>query len=381
MGSGSTATVRESRAGPVWLVLTVIGSGALITALDQTVVVTALPALMLDLKVPITELDRVSWVVTAYLLGYTVAMPVVGRLADVYGCARVYRVSLVVFMAGTTLVALAGSLEWVIGARVVQAVGGGATVPVGMAIAVGLLPPERRGLALGIVGGAAEAGRDAGAGLRRGHRGMAGLAVDFLAQRAAGRAAAAGLAVAAQPTQPAGAGGLPGRCGANRPAVDPVPGGLPAGLVYAVVAAALRHWRVRTAAGGVVCLAAATLRRPAAAARLVPFRGSRHRQLYPIPGGDCADYRPGHRPANGQHRHGPRSLDRRPVAAAPDRGHSGRGDTGGVGAGRIGRANRHRRRSAAGSGGPVPGGKLAVGRGRAGTDSCTWLSPGWGSGW
>jgi EmrB/QacA subfamily drug resistance transporter len=158
MGSGSTPSGGESRAGPVWLVLTVIGSGALVTALDQTVVVTALPALMLDLKVPITELDRVSWVITAYLLGYTVAMPVVGRLADVYGCARVYRVSLVVFMAGTTLVALAGSLEWVIGARVVQAVGGGATVPVGMAIAVGLLPPERRGLALGIVGGAAEAG-------------------------------------------------------------------------------------------------------------------------------------------------------------------------------------------------------------------------------
>ena len=143
---------------PVWLVLTVVGSGALVTALDQTVVVTALPALMLDLKVPITELDRVSWVVTAYLLGYTVAMPLVGRLADVYGYARVYQVSLVVFMVGTTLVALAGTLEWVIGARVVQAVGGGAMVPVGMAIAAGLLPPERRGLALGIVGGAAEAG-------------------------------------------------------------------------------------------------------------------------------------------------------------------------------------------------------------------------------
>ncbi len=146
------------RAMPVWLVLTVIGLGALVTALDQTVVVTALPALMLDLKVPFTELDRVSWVVTAYLLGYTVAMPLVGRLADVYGYARVYQVSLVVFIVGTTLVVLAGSLEWVIGARVVQAVGGGATVPVGMAIAAGLLPPERRGLALGIVGGAAEAG-------------------------------------------------------------------------------------------------------------------------------------------------------------------------------------------------------------------------------
>ena len=46
--------------------------GAFITALDQTVVVTALPSVMLDLKVPIAELDRVTWIVTAYLLGYTV---------------------------------------------------------------------------------------------------------------------------------------------------------------------------------------------------------------------------------------------------------------------------------------------------------------------
>ena len=63
--------------------LTVIGLGAFITALDQTVVVTALPSVMLDLKIPATELDRASWIITAYLLGYTAAMPLIGRLADV----------------------------------------------------------------------------------------------------------------------------------------------------------------------------------------------------------------------------------------------------------------------------------------------------------
>ena len=140
------------------LVLSVVCLGALVTALDQTVVVTALPSVMLDLKVPITQLDRVSWIVTAYLLGYTVAMPLLGRLADVYGYPRVYRASLVVFTIGTVLVALSPNLEWMIAARVVQAVGGGATVPIGMALAAGLLPPQRRGLALGLVGGAAEAG-------------------------------------------------------------------------------------------------------------------------------------------------------------------------------------------------------------------------------
>ena len=117
------------------VILTVIGLGAFVTALDQTVVVTALPSVMLDLKIPISEIDRASWIITAYLLGCTAAMPLIGRLADVYGHPRIYQVSLVVFTIGTTLVAVASSLEWMVGARIVQAIGGGATVPIGMAIA------------------------------------------------------------------------------------------------------------------------------------------------------------------------------------------------------------------------------------------------------
>ena len=143
---------------PAAIVLAVIGLGAFFTALDQTVVVTVLPAVMLDLRIPLGELDRVSWIITAYLLGYTAFMPLLGRLADVYGYPRVYMISLVIFGAGSVLVALSPNLELMIGARVVQAIGAAAAVPVGFAIAAGTLPAERRGLALGIVGGAAEAG-------------------------------------------------------------------------------------------------------------------------------------------------------------------------------------------------------------------------------
>ena len=150
---------RESPATPsASIVLAVIGLGAFFTALDQTVVVTVLPAVMLDLRIPLGELDRVSWIITAYLLGYTAFMPLLGRLADVYGYPRVYMISLVIFGAGSVLVALSPTLELMIGARVVQAIGAAAAVPVGFAIAAGTLPAERRGLALGIVGGAAEAG-------------------------------------------------------------------------------------------------------------------------------------------------------------------------------------------------------------------------------
>ncbi len=148
----------RDRTPPTPFILTVIGLGAFITAMDQTVVVTALPSVMLDLKVPIAELDRVSWVITAYLLGYTVAMPLIGRLGDVYGYPRVYQVCLVIFCIGTISVAVSSSLGWMVGARVIQAIGGGATVPIGMALATTLVPRGQRGLALGIVGASAEVG-------------------------------------------------------------------------------------------------------------------------------------------------------------------------------------------------------------------------------
>ena len=143
---------------PPYAALALVGLGAFVTALDQTVVVTALPSVMLDLRIPLVELNRASWIVTAYLLGYTVAMPVVARIADVYGYSRTYKASLVVFTTGTCLVAVSPNFEWIVGARVVQAVGGGATVPIGMAIAAASLPRHQQGLALGVVGASAEAG-------------------------------------------------------------------------------------------------------------------------------------------------------------------------------------------------------------------------------
>ena len=148
--------VRTGSSAP--LVLTIVCLGVFSTALDQTVVVTALPSVMLDIKIPITEIDQASWIITGYLLGYTVAMPLVGRIADVYGYPRVYQVSLLLFAVGSLLVALASSLTEVVAARVIQAIGGGATVPISMAIAASVMPAARRGLAVGLVGAAAEAG-------------------------------------------------------------------------------------------------------------------------------------------------------------------------------------------------------------------------------
>ncbi len=140
------------------VVLGIICLGVFSTALDQTVVVAALPSVMVDLEIPLTDLDRASWIVTAYLVSYTVAMPLAGRLSDVYGRIRMFQAALVLFSIGSGLVAVAPDFSWVVSARVLQAIGGGATVPIGLALAVGVVAPERRGIALGLVAASAEAG-------------------------------------------------------------------------------------------------------------------------------------------------------------------------------------------------------------------------------
>jgi MFS family permease len=140
------------------LVMLIVSLGIFLAALDQTVIVTALWPISVDLNIPVTELDRAAWVVTAYLLGYTVALPLMGRVADVYGQRRIYMASLAIFMLGSVACALAPNLGWLIAARGVQAVGGGAVLPVGMAIARHIYGGRRVPFMLGILGAVAEAG-------------------------------------------------------------------------------------------------------------------------------------------------------------------------------------------------------------------------------
>ena len=140
------------------IILAVVCLGVFLGALDQTVIYGALPKMMSSINLPITRLDQAAWIVIGYLLGYTFAMPLMGRVSDVYGHRRIYVLSLLIFIAGSLLTALAANLQWIIGARVIQAIGGGALVPVAMAITGDVFGKKRRAVALGIVGAAAEAG-------------------------------------------------------------------------------------------------------------------------------------------------------------------------------------------------------------------------------
>ena len=143
---------------PPSAVLAIVCAGVFLASLDQTSVVTALPEVMLDMGIPIDRLDDLAWVVTAYLLGFTVAMPLLGRAGDVYGHRRLYLGATLLFGVGSLLVALAQGLGWLIAARVVQAVGGGALIPGAIALASERLPAARRAIVFGIVGAAAETG-------------------------------------------------------------------------------------------------------------------------------------------------------------------------------------------------------------------------------
>ncbi len=138
--------------------MTVLCAAVFVAALDQTMVLTVMPSIMRSLYIDLAHLNDAGWIITAYFLGYTVAMPLFGRLADVRGRRPMAMLALALFMLGSALCVVLDHLGLFVGARVVQAAGGGALVPIAMAAGADMFPPGRRALVLGIVGGAAEAG-------------------------------------------------------------------------------------------------------------------------------------------------------------------------------------------------------------------------------
>jgi MFS transporter, DHA2 family, multidrug resistance protein len=114
--------------------------------LDATIVNVALPKLMATFGVSV---DRVEWVLTAYLLIFGVMLPSSGWFADHFGYKRLFVLSLFLFTAGSFLCSLSWSLSALIFFRLIQGAGAGILMPVGMAIITREFPPEKRGMALG----------------------------------------------------------------------------------------------------------------------------------------------------------------------------------------------------------------------------------------
>jgi EmrB/QacA subfamily drug resistance transporter len=113
----------------------------LLASLDQTIVSTALPTIVGELG----GIDRLSWVVTAYMLAATVTIPLWGRVSDLYGRKRLFQAAIAVFVAGSALSGAAQSLTELIAFRALQGLGAGGLMTLAMAIVADIVPPRERG--------------------------------------------------------------------------------------------------------------------------------------------------------------------------------------------------------------------------------------------
>ena len=134
------------------------GAGLFVAALDAYLVVTLLPAMITDVGLTIERFEQATPLLTGFLCGYVIAMPLLGAYSDVRGRAPVYALCVVVFAVGSVLTATAGSLPWLVAGRVLQGLGGGGLVPLTLALAADLYEDRARTLALGAVSGLQEAG-------------------------------------------------------------------------------------------------------------------------------------------------------------------------------------------------------------------------------
>lgn len=132
--------------GYKWWVLANVMIGTFMAVLDATIVNVGLPKIMASFGV---GLDKIEWVLTAYMLAMAVMLPTSGWLADKFGYKKVYFLGLLFFTIGSALCGISNDENMLIISRVIQGLGAGALMPLGMAIIMREFPPQQRGMAMG----------------------------------------------------------------------------------------------------------------------------------------------------------------------------------------------------------------------------------------
>ncbi len=130
----------RSRWQVAWIVTSVM-LGMLLSSLDQTIVGTAMPRVIADLR----GLEHYAWVFTAYMLASTVTVPIYGKLSDIYGRRPFFLLGMAIFLLGSALSGMSQSMTQLILFRGVQGLGAGAMMPIAMAIIGDVFPPSERG--------------------------------------------------------------------------------------------------------------------------------------------------------------------------------------------------------------------------------------------
>ena len=128
------------------LILVTLMLGTSMAAIDSSIVNVSLPVIRQQFKV---DLDQVEWVITAYMISFTLFIPMIGWLKNRVGYFYLYIFSVAIFTIGSLLCSLSHSLTMLVIARVIQASGGGAITPTSLAILSESFPPEKRGSAIG----------------------------------------------------------------------------------------------------------------------------------------------------------------------------------------------------------------------------------------
>lgn len=134
------------------------GLAVLLGALDTYVVITIINDIMRDIGISLNQIQRVTPIITMYLLGYIAAMPLLGRASDRFGRKLVLQVSLAGFAAGSVVTALSDDLFTMVIGRLIQGTASGALLPVTLALAADLWAAKSRATVLGGIGAAQELG-------------------------------------------------------------------------------------------------------------------------------------------------------------------------------------------------------------------------------
>ncbi|HWP96249.1 MAG TPA: DHA2 family efflux MFS transporter permease subunit [Syntrophomonadaceae bacterium] len=132
-----------------WLALFVVVIGTFMAMLDSNIINIAIPNLMAVFSV---SLQDIKWIITAYSLALAAIIPLTGFLGEIFGTKKLYIYALAMFTFGSLLCGFSWSNTSMIVFRIIQALGGGMIMPVGMSIIFQIFPMEERGTAMGFWG-------------------------------------------------------------------------------------------------------------------------------------------------------------------------------------------------------------------------------------
>jgi EmrB/QacA subfamily drug resistance transporter len=146
----SVTHTRVGRFDYKWVALAVVLSGTIMTILDSTIVNIAIPTLQRDLHAG--SYTAIAWVVTGYLLAQGAVIPLSGWASDRWGTKRLYLITMVMFTVASMLCGVSQNLGELIFFRVIQGIGGGMLMPIGMTIILQAVGPQNMGRVMGIFG-------------------------------------------------------------------------------------------------------------------------------------------------------------------------------------------------------------------------------------